>query len=124
MSLSLLGTADIMSSGCPSVYVSRTFVNAIFYKMEEFHHVYNLHVLGDQRCLRRILGIHWHDFVRNADIRHMTNRPPLSSIVNSRRLSFFRHLVRMDENADDSQVILSLFQRAGDVHLGGHVLPG
>ena len=35
----------------------------------------------------------------------MTSQPPLSSIVKSRRLSFFGHLVRMDENADDSQVI-------------------
>ena len=29
----------------------------------------------------------------------MTNQPPLASIVKSRRLSFFGHLVRMDENA-------------------------
>jgi len=35
----------------------------------------------------------------------MTNHPPLSSIVKSGRLSFFGHLVRMDENADVSQVI-------------------
>jgi len=26
----------------------------------------------DQRCLRRILDIRWHDFVRNADIRRIT----------------------------------------------------
>jgi len=54
----------------------------------------------------------------------MTNQPPLASIVKSRRLSFFGHLVRMYENADTSQVILSLLPRAGDVHLGGHILPG
>ena len=36
----------------------------------------------------------------------MTNRPPLSSIVKSGRLSFFGHFVRMDENADASQVIV------------------
>ena len=35
----------------------------------------------------------------------MTNQPPLSFIVKSRCLSFFGHLMRMDENADDSQVI-------------------
>ena len=54
----------------------------------------------DQWCLQRILRIRWHDFVRNADVRHMTNQPPLSSIVKSRRLSFFGHFVRMGENPD------------------------
>jgi len=34
----------------------------------------------------------------------MTNQPPLSSIVKSGHLSFSGHLVRMDENADASQV--------------------
>jgi len=41
----------------------------------------------------------WHDFVRNADIRRTTNQPPLSSIIKSRRLTFFGHLARMDDNA-------------------------
>ena len=59
----------------------------------------------DQWCLRRILDIRWHDFVRNADIRRITNQPPLSSIIKSRRLTFCGHLARMDENADASQAI-------------------
>jgi len=59
----------------------------------------------DQRCLRKILDIRWHDFVRNADIRRITNQPPLSSIIKSRRLTFFGHLARTDENADASQAI-------------------
>ena len=46
-----------------------------------------------------------HDFVRNADIRRITNQPPLSSIIKSRRLTFFGHLARMDENADASQAV-------------------
>ena len=49
-----------------------------------------------QWCLRRILGIHRHDFVRNADVHHhMTTQPPLSSIFKSCCLSLFGHLVRM-----------------------------
>ena len=40
-----------------------------------------------------------HDFVRNADIRCTTNQPPHSSIIKSRRLTFFGHLARMDDNA-------------------------
>ena len=30
-----------------------------------------------------------HDFVTNANIHHITNQPPLSSIIKSRRLTFF-----------------------------------
>jgi len=51
------------------------------------------------------LDVCWHDFARNADIRRITNRPPLSSITKSRRLTSFGHLARMDENADASQAI-------------------
>jgi len=59
----------------------------------------------DQWCVRRILDIRWHNFVRNADIRCITNQPPLSSIIKSRCLTFFGHLARMDEIADASQAI-------------------
>jgi len=57
----------------------------------------------DQWCLRRIPDIRWHDFVRNVNIRGITNQPPLSSIIKSRCLTVFGHLARMDENADASQ---------------------
>ena len=43
--------------------------------------------------------------IRNADIRRITNQPPLSSITKSRRLTVFAHLAWMDENADASQAI-------------------
>ena len=46
-----------------------------------------------------------HDFVRSADIRRIANQPPLSSIIKSRRLTFFGRLARMDENADAGQAI-------------------
>ena len=59
----------------------------------------------DQWCLRRVLDIRWHDFVSNVDIRRITNQPPLSSIIKSRRLTFFGHLARVNENADASQAI-------------------
>jgi len=59
----------------------------------------------DQWCLQRILDIRWHDFVRNADNRRITNQPPLSFMIKSRRLTFFGHLARMDENTDASQAI-------------------
>jgi len=46
----------------------------------------------DQWCLRRVPDTHWHDCVRNADIRRITNQPPLSSIIKSRHLTFFGDL--------------------------------
>ena len=42
--------------------------------------------------LRRILDIRWHDFFRNVDVRRITNKPPLSSIIKSRRLTLFGRL--------------------------------
>jgi len=62
----------------------------------------------DQWCLRRILNIRWHDFVTNADIRRSTNQPPLSSIIMSRRLTYFGHLAQMDKNANARQAIFEL----------------
>ena len=35
-------------------------------------------------------------FVRSADIGRITNQPPLSSIIKSRRLTLFGHLARID----------------------------
>ena len=32
-------------------------------------------------------------------LRRITNQPPLSSVIKSRRLTFFGHLARMDDNA-------------------------
>ena len=59
----------------------------------------------DQWCRQRILDIRWHDFVRNTNICRITNQPPLSSIIKSRRLTFLGHLAQLYENADASQAI-------------------
>ena len=78
----------------------------------------------DQWCLWRILGIRWHDFVRNADVHHMTishHSHPLSSLVVFLSLGILWELMKMWTPAKS---FLSLLARAGDVHLGGHVLPG
>ena len=50
----------------------------------------------DQWCLRRIVDIRWHDFVRNADIRRIANQPPLSSIIKSRQGCPLVHFVWPD----------------------------
>jgi len=60
----------------------------------------------------------------NADVCHMTNQPPLSFTVKSRRLSFLDILQKWMRMQMLSKSFLSLLLRAGDIHLGGHVLPG
>ena len=72
--------------------------------------------------IRIILGIRWHEFVRYADVRHYDQSA--TTLIHSRASSCFFLSASCDENADASQVILSLLARAGDVHLGDHVLPG
>ena len=47
-------------------------------------------------CLRRILIIHWSEFVTNDEIRSRAGQPFLSDTVRSRRLSFIGHLYRAD----------------------------
>jgi len=62
--------------------------------------------------------------VRNADIRRITNQPPLSSITKSRRLTFFGNLhewMRMQTPAKPSS---NLHQRTGGDHQGSHAQPG
>ena len=51
-------------------------------------------------CLRRILNIHWTEFVTNDEVRSRTEQPLLSDTVRSRRLLFFGHLNRADPCQD------------------------
>ena len=79
----------------------------------------------DQWCLRRILGFKWLHFVRNEDVRHATQQPPLSSIVKTRRLSLFGHIARMNESTDAIAVSSSNHrQRSGRNLADGHAIPG
>ena len=54
----------------------------------------------DNWCLRRILNVHWSEFVTNDEIRFRTGQPLLSDTVRSRRLFFFDHLHRTDPSQD------------------------
>ena len=62
----------------------------------------------DQWCLQRNLDILWHNFVSNANIRRIASQPPLSSILKSCSLTFFRHRAQTVENTDTSQAIFEL----------------
>ena len=53
------------------------------------------------RCQRMILGIRWHDFVRNTkvvDRSHRTNLPSVRDVIAKRRNSLFVHVVRLDDH--------------------------
>ena len=64
----------------------------------------------DQWCLRRILDICWYHRVSNREVRRMTEQPPLTDIIQKRRLMLFGHVARMDETADDRRILTGVHQ--------------
>ena len=55
--------------------------------------------------LRRILHIHWTDFVSNDVVRSRTGQPLLSDTIRQWRLSFFGHLCCADIGQDHSRAL-------------------
>ena len=72
-----------------------TVLEADLRRLEAFH----------MRCQRRILGIRWNDFVRNADITILTGLPSLQHIMSSRRNSMFGHIARMKEDVPANRIL-------------------
>ena len=70
----------------------------------------------DQWCLRMLLGINWHQHVRNDEVRRLTKQPHLSAIVQSRRLSLFGHIARMPDETDAKQILTASPQETGRDH--------
>jgi len=54
-----------------------------------------------------LLGIKWYQFVRNDDVRGLTKQPKLTAIIQSRRLTLFGHIMRMDDKADAKRILLA-----------------
>jgi len=54
-----------------------------------------------------LLGIKWYQFVWNNDVRRLTKQPKLTAIIQSRRLTLFGHIIRMDNNADAKRIVLA-----------------
>ena len=61
----------------------------------------------DQWCLRMLLGIKWYQFVWNDDVRWLTKQPKLTAIIQSRRLTLFGHIMRMDDNTDAKRILVA-----------------
>jgi len=59
----------------------------------------------DNWCLRRILHIHWTDFVSSDVVRSRTEQPLLSDTIHQWRLSFFGHLCHADIGQDHSRAL-------------------
>jgi len=57
-------------------------------KLEVFH----------MRSKRMILGIRWHDFVRNTEVVDRINLPCVQDIIAKRQNSLFGHVVRLDDH--------------------------
>ena len=64
------------------------------------------------RCLRRIMGYRWDDFVSNQRLLHETESRPITSIVRQRQLRLYGHVARLPE-ADPSHQVLSLTDNPG-----------
>ena len=62
----------------------------------------------DLWCLRRLLGIKRYQFVSSAEVRQRTIQSLLTSTVQSRHLSLFRHLARMEDNINAEKILVAL----------------
>ena len=49
----------------------------------------------DSKCIRKILGIRWSDFITNEEVRTRAERRQVSSIIFKRRLSRLGHVTRL-----------------------------
>jgi len=56
-------------------------------------------------CQRQILGVKWHDHVKNSDIAATTSLPNVNDITARRRLALFGHVVRLDANTPAHQIL-------------------
>jgi len=59
----------------------------------------------DSWCLRRILHIHWSDFVSNDVVQSRAGQPLLLDTIRQQLLSFFGHLCHADIGQDHSRAL-------------------
>ena len=58
----------------------------------------------------RMLDIRRYHRVSNCEVRRLTEQPPLTSIIQKRRLTLFGHLVKMDESTDARRILTAVPQ--------------
>jgi len=64
------------------------------------------HTQVHMKCQRRILGIRWHDFVRNSEVSLRTGLTPLSDRITRGRSAIFGHVARLSDNIPAHQAML------------------
>ena len=67
----------------------------------------------DSRSLHRIEGIHWSEHVTNEELRRRTQQPPASSILAQRRVRWYGHVLRLDNNHPTRRILHFQPQEAG-----------
>ena len=55
------------------------------------------------KCQRRILGIRWHDFVRNSEVSLRTGLAPVSDRITRCRNAIFGHVARLPDSTPAHQ---------------------
>ena len=78
----------------------------------------------DQWCLRMLLGIKWHQFVQDNEVRRLTGQYKPTAIVQSRCLTLFGHDARMDDNTMLRGSCQLSLQRTGGDHEDAHASHG
>jgi len=63
-------------------------------KLESFHH----------RCLRTILNVNWHQYIADHKVVEMSKLPSIHAMLLKRRLQWFGHISRMEDNRIPKQV--------------------
>ena len=82
------------------------------------------------KCQRRMLGLRWHDFVRNSEVS--THWSHVSDRITRGRNAIFGHVARLPDNTPAHQAMLSQVELSvgrpqtlhGNVHQGDHVPNG
>ncbi|XP_035668259.1 uncharacterized protein LOC118410592 [Branchiostoma floridae] len=59
----------------------------------------------DNKCLRKILGIRWDDFIPNTEVRARTSQKPVSVTIRKQRLSCLGHVMRLSPDRLAYQVM-------------------
>jgi len=57
--------------------------------------------------LRTLLGIKWYQLVCNEEARRKTKQPNFTAIIQSRHLSIFGHIARMDDDANAKMILMA-----------------
>ena len=80
------------------LYVSKTWtlLASNMKAIESFH----------MKCQRRMLGIRWHDFVRNSEISLSTGLTPVSDQITRGRNAILRHVANLPDNIPAHQAML------------------